>query len=111
MKHCGQKHLGKERGFIWLACPDSQSIEQSQDRNSNQVGTWRQELMQRPWRVLLAGLCILLFIEPYRTQDHQPRGEITHTRSLIEKVPYRPLYSPALKRILSGVRFSPPRCL
>ena len=28
----------------------------SQDRNSNRAGTWRQELMQKPWRVLLTGL-------------------------------------------------------
>jgi hypothetical protein len=25
-------------------------IEGSQDRNSNNAGTWRQELLQRPWR-------------------------------------------------------------
>jgi hypothetical protein len=34
----------------------------SQDRNSHRVGTWGQELMQRPWRGL-----------SYRFQDHQPR--------------------------------------
>ena len=34
-------------------------IEGSQDRNSIGAGTWRQELMQRPWRVLLAGLLLM----------------------------------------------------
>ena len=28
----------------------------SQGRNSSRAGTWRQELKQRPWRVLLTGL-------------------------------------------------------
>jgi hypothetical protein len=44
----------------------------SQDRNSNRAGTWRQELMQKPWRVLLTGLlplpCSTFFlIEPRAT--------------------------------------------
>jgi hypothetical protein len=44
----------------------------SHDRNSNRAGTWRQELMQRPWRVLLTGFlplaCSACFlIEPRTT--------------------------------------------
>jgi hypothetical protein len=34
------------------------------------VGTWRQELVQRPWRVLLTGL--LLSQLSFGTQDYQP---------------------------------------
>jgi hypothetical protein len=29
-------------------------IEEVQDRNSGRAGTWRQELMLRPWRVLVS---------------------------------------------------------
>jgi hypothetical protein len=47
----------------------------SQDRNSHRAGTWRQELMQRTWRVLLTGLLSLL---SYRPQDYQPRDGTTH---------------------------------
>ena len=44
--------------------------------------TWQQGLMQRPWRTVaywfaLRGLFCLL---SYRTQDHQPRGGLTHNR-------------------------------
>ena len=47
-------------------------IKGSQDRNSHRAGTWRQELMQRPGRVLLTGLlplaCSACFlIEPRTT--------------------------------------------
>ena len=31
--------------------------EGSQDRNSNRAGSWRQELMQRPWRDAAYWLC------------------------------------------------------
>jgi hypothetical protein len=34
--------------------------EGSQDRSSSRAGTWRQELMQRPWRVLLTALLLSL---------------------------------------------------
>jgi hypothetical protein len=57
-------------------------IERSQDRNSNRVGTWRQELMQRPWRGTAYRLAPhgLLTLICYRTQDHQPRGGSTHNK-------------------------------
>jgi hypothetical protein len=48
-------------------------IEGSQDRNSNMAGTWRQELMQRPWRDVaywLASLGLLnLFLIELRTRN------------------------------------------
>jgi hypothetical protein len=34
-------------------------IKGSQDRDSSRAGTWMQELMQRPWRVLLTGLLLM----------------------------------------------------
>jgi hypothetical protein len=30
----------------------------SQDRNSHRAGTWRQELIQRPWRDVTCFLCL-----------------------------------------------------
>jgi hypothetical protein len=56
MEHHDQKHLGEERiSLVYISTPLS-ITEGSQDRNSNRTGTWRQELVCRPWRVLLTGL-------------------------------------------------------
>lgn len=41
--------LEKKR-FLWLTYSNSQFTKGSQGRNSNQEGTWMQELMQKPWR-------------------------------------------------------------
>ena len=55
--------------------------EGSQGRNSSRVGTWRQELMQRPWRDAAYWLAHhgLLSQLSYRTQIHQPRDETIHS--------------------------------
>ena len=55
-------------------------IKESQDRDSNRAGTWRQELMQRPWRSAAYRLAShgLLNLLSYKIQDHQPRDTITH---------------------------------
>ena len=51
----------------------------SQDRNSHRAGTWRQELMQRPWRVLLINCLPGLFsLLSYRAQDYQLRDATIH---------------------------------
>jgi hypothetical protein len=44
-------------------------IKGSQDRNSHRAGTWRQELMQKPW------YCCLLTCYQWLSQ---PRGDPTH---------------------------------
>ena len=47
-------------------------VGENQDRNSSRAQTWRQELMQRPWRgaTYLLALHGLLSLLSYRTQDH-----------------------------------------
>ena len=70
---------------------------ESQDRNSHRVGTWKQDLMQRPWMGAAYWLASPGFLSliSYRTQDYQPRNDITHWAgpslywSLTEKMPYR----------------------
>ena len=52
----------------------------SQAWNSPRAGTWRQELIQTPWRgaaywIAPPGMFSLL---SYRTQDYQPRDGTTH---------------------------------
>jgi hypothetical protein len=50
-------------------------IKRSQDRNPNKKGTWKQELMQRPWSAAAYWLPpqVLFNLLHYRTQNHQPR--------------------------------------
>jgi len=52
----------------------------SWDRNSNRVGSWRQELRQRLWSGAAYCLAphVLLSLLSYRTQDHQPRNDATN---------------------------------
>jgi hypothetical protein len=83
--------------FIWLLLPYlcSSWKDESQDKNSNREGPWRQELRLRPRRraahPALHGLLSLL---SYRAQDHQSKGGPTHNGqalrhwSLIKKMPY-----------------------
>jgi hypothetical protein len=44
-----RKQVGEERVCVAYTSTALFIIEGSQDRNSNRTGTWRQELMQRPW--------------------------------------------------------------
>jgi hypothetical protein len=60
MKHHDQKQVGEGRLYSAYACISvSVFIKGSQVRNPNRAGTWRQELMQRPWRVLLTALLLM----------------------------------------------------
>jgi hypothetical protein len=48
-----KKQVGEERLFFFFPAYTFISlviIKGYQDRNSNRAGTWRQELIQRPWR-------------------------------------------------------------
>ena len=46
----------------------------------NRAGTWRKELMQRPWRDVAYWIAPhgLLSLLSYRIQDHQPRNGTTY---------------------------------
>ena len=95
MKHHDQEQV-REGRFVWLTLPQyttssitlpqyiTSSIplitEESQGGHSGMVGSWRQELMQRPWRGAADQLAPhgLLSLFSYRTQGHQPRDGPTH---------------------------------
>jgi len=81
-KHRDQSKLGST-GFIQLTLPQHcLSLKETQDRNSHRTGTWRQELMQRPWRVAAYWLAPhgLPSLLSYRTQNYQHRDDSTHNR-------------------------------
>jgi hypothetical protein len=44
-----KKEVGEERVYLAYTSTLLFTAEGSQDSNSNSTGTWRQELMQRPW--------------------------------------------------------------
>jgi hypothetical protein len=73
-----KKQAVEERIILAYCCASLK--EGSQDRNSHRAGTWRQELMYRPWRVATYWLASpgLFSLLSYRTQDHQPRDGNTY---------------------------------
>ena len=66
----------------WLTLPHccSSPKEVRTGTHSHRAGTWRQELMQKPWRGAAYWLAYhgLLSLLSYRTQDNQPRDGTTH---------------------------------
>jgi hypothetical protein len=44
-----KKQVGEERVYSAYTSTLLFVTKESQDRNSHRTGTWRQELMQRPW--------------------------------------------------------------
>ena len=96
-----KKQVGEERVYSAYTSTLLFITKGSQDWNSHRVGTWRQELMQRPWRNAAYWLTPhrLLSLLSQRTQDHQPRvvllimGWALPHRLLIKKMPYKLAYS------------------
>jgi len=94
MKHHDQKQIGEERVCLVYTSILPSITEGSQDRNPNKAGTWRQELRQRPWRVLLTGLLsmacwIWCLIESKTTSPGMEPSTISWAlphRSLIKKM-------------------------
>ena len=79
IKHHDQK-LESLNKFLWLTLPHCSPLLKVQDRNSSRDGTWRKELMQRPWRGAAYWLAShgLLGLISYRTRNHQLRDGPTH---------------------------------
>lgn len=84
------------KGFIWLTLLDHCSSLKKVSTGTNRAVTWRQKLMQRPWRgdaywVAPHGLPCLL---SYSTQVHQTRDGTTQNglglpdQSLLKIIPY-----------------------
>jgi hypothetical protein len=75
-----KKQVGVERIYSAYTSTLLFITQGSQDWNSHRVGTWRQELMQKPWRnapYWIASPGLLSWLS-YRTQDYQPRDGTTH---------------------------------
>lgn len=91
---------GGETVYSCLQSLSQSIIEGRQGRNSDRVGTMRQELMWKPWRRATYGLAHygLLGLLSYSPQDHLPRGCTVHSAlscpTSIKKIPYRLAYSP-----------------
>ena len=103
MKHHDQKQIGEEKVYLAYTSTSLFIIKGSQDRNSSRAGTWRQELMQRPWRsaaywLVSPGLLTLLCY-PGPPAQGCPYLQWTH-QSLIKKMPYRPACSQILWRLV-----------
>ena len=110
IKHYDQKQLGEERVFVlFLNLTTSRSYpstEGNKGKDSSRAGTWRRELMQKPWRDAVHWLAPNGSLSPfsYRAQDHLSRGSSTlqwtgpssHQSSI--KTPYRFAYRPILDR-------------
>jgi hypothetical protein len=43
-------HIGDEKVYLTHTSTPLSFIKRSQDKDSNRAGTWRQELMKKPWR-------------------------------------------------------------
>ena len=54
---------------------DSPSLREVRTGTQNRAGTWRQELIQRPWRSVAYWLAQPTFLE---NKDHQSKGSPTH---------------------------------
>jgi hypothetical protein len=75
-----KKQVGEERVYSAYISTLLFTTKATQDRNSHRARTWRQGLMQRPWRDVTYWLASpgLLSLLSYRTQDHQHRDDTTH---------------------------------
>ena len=104
MKHHDPKQVGEERAYLAYTSTSLFIIERSQDRNSSRAESWRQELMQKPWRGASYWLVPygLLSLFSHRSRTTSPGmaplimdRALSH-QLLIKNMPYRPVYSPIL---------------
>jgi hypothetical protein len=76
-----KKQVGEERVYSVYISTLLFITKGSHDRNSYREKSWRQDMMQRPWRDAAYWLASpgLLSLLSYRTQDHQPRDGTSHS--------------------------------
>jgi hypothetical protein len=76
-----KKQVGEERVYSAYTPALLFITKGLQNRNSHRAGTWRQELMQRPWKSATYWLASpgLLSLLSYSTRDYQPRDGTTHS--------------------------------
>ena len=89
IKHPDQKHLGRREIFISQLSGPLLVTEGSQDQNSYRAGTWRQELVQRPWRGAADWLAPhgLLSLLSYKARAHQLRdGTVCRSPITVKKM-------------------------
>jgi hypothetical protein len=81
VKHNSPKQFGVERLYFSVQFKAQYIIKGIQGQNSSREGTWREELMQRPWRTAINWLAPYGFLSllSHSTQHHQTRGGITHS--------------------------------
>ena len=99
-----KKQVGEERVYSAYTSISLLIIEGSQDRNSNRAGSWRQELMQRPWKDaaywIVPYACSVCFLAVLRATSPRTAPPTMSWacpyQSLIKKMPYRLAYSPIL---------------
>jgi hypothetical protein len=75
-----KEQVGEEKVYSFYTSTLLFITKGTQDRNSHRAGTWRQELMQKPWRSAVYWLAFpsLHSLLSYRTQDYQPRDGTIH---------------------------------
>lgn len=96
MKHHDQKQIGEEMVYLAYTSTPQFITKGSQSRNSHREGTWSQELLQKPWRVLLTDLlpmaCSACFLmEPRITSPGMAPTTMSWAlphQSPVKKLPY-----------------------
>jgi hypothetical protein len=75
MKHHDQMKAGKEEGFFFLAFTSLFIIKNIHNRSPTGAGTWRQEMVQRPWMdACIPWLAQPAFLEPQTTSPDTHNG-------------------------------------
>lgn len=93
-----KKEIGEERRKFALHFSTAVHHWGSQNRSLDRAGTWKQELMQRPWRMLSMACSDCSLIEPgppaqgWWHHTHIKGWALLH-QSLIKNMPYRLAYS------------------
>jgi hypothetical protein len=87
-----KKQVGRKRVYAAYISTLLFITKGSQDWNSSRTGTWRQELAQRPWRVLLSDLFYkassVCFLREPRPSSPEAAPPTWSGPSTIEKMPY-----------------------